>query len=395
MPSAEEAQSIAEDVRLLEKLHQPSNKLKAVRLLQLLTVKEVYGAKERLGLIESELRKLQDASIAGGTRNEDIEKHLKELREDNERFRLLLSEVDATTQNTKASLETLREKVSDEYFRQTAENVRFDKDIRVLNKEFDLQHAKLGSIEKDIMDFRSKVPGPHEIAKLSDSLARLESIVTTIQAKLDNNSKATSDQREALAETVHDQARVRQGFGAFTPKQEKFVEYLEKLTEAGSPANSHKSPLQATADEGNMKRLPSSIPLGPQPPPKALRLLDQYNHFSCSYRLKRPKSESRFIRAYLKKIDHVSAWFIQKRLLEEHPNLVDVLENVETSNKTGVVIFVSLDKLDWGQVKAIMRRINSEEFFSLLETQQARLDVPKPPRRFNLRPKRRRTVYKS
>ncbi|XXG94677.1 translation initiation factor eIF4A [Hypoxylon texense] len=390
MPSAKETQRVAEDVRLLQMLRQPENKLNTLRLNQLLTVKELYGAKERISRIESEFRKLLDSSIVGGSRDE-IEKRLKEIREDNERLHLLVSEVDPSVQNTKASLATIRGKISDEYFRQTAENARFNKDIRDLKKELELQHVRLDPIEKAIEDLRSTVPGPHEITKLSDRLAQLESIVKSMQEKLDNGFTLTSDGKEALAETVQDQTRVRQSFSAFTPKD---LGYLEKLTEAGSAANTHKPHPQATADEGNMERLPSSIPLGPQPPPKALQLLERYNHFSSSYRLKRPKSESRFIRAYLKKIDHVSSWYIQKRLLEEHPNLVNVLEKVETSSSTDVKIFLNLEKLNWGQVKTIMRRLNCEELFSLLETQQAELKIPSPPRRFNLRSNRRRTHYK-
>ncbi|KAI1780009.1 hypothetical protein F4818DRAFT_437302 [Hypoxylon cercidicola] len=384
MPSSEETQKLSKDVRLMEKLRQPENKFNALRLLQLLTVQEVYSAKERVSSIESEFRKLQEANVAGGARDEGIEERLEELRKDMDVFRLLLSEVDTTTENIKTDLETVRGKVHDEFFRQKVEDTRFNKDIKVLNKEIDHHHAKISLVEKSIEDVRSKVTGCHEIAKLSDKLARVESLVTTMQAKLDSGSTLASDQKKALAETLEEQARVRQYFNAFTPKQEKFVEFLDKFIEARAiPSESFP---QTMVDEG------------PEPPAKASQLMDQYNHFKTSYRLKRPRSEPRFIRAYLKKIDPVSSWYIQRMLLEANPDLVSVLENKETSNKTDVVIFINLDKLSWDHVKTTMHHMDTNKLFSLLESEHVELDIPKPPRipprTFNLRPKRRRPDYK-
>lgn len=98
-------------------------------------------------------------------------------------------------------------------------------------------------------------------------------------------------------------------------------------------------------------------------------MLEQYNHFSNSYRIKRPKSETKFIRQYLKKIDRKAAWYIQMKLQQEYPDLVEPLQRAETSNKMAVMIFVDISKLRWDHVKIIMRRINGKELFGLLEAE--------------------------
>ncbi|KAI1404666.1 hypothetical protein F4819DRAFT_483390 [Hypoxylon fuscum] len=393
MRSAEETQRLSKAARFEDKLQRPKNQLSVLRLLQILTVKEVYGAQEQIALIEAGFRKLQEANAAEGVQNEAIEKQLDELRKDNEGFHQLLSEAEATAKDSKDNLESLRQKVSDEYFGLTADNARFSKDIRTLNKQIDRHWEKVGSVQRAIEYFGSKLPRSHEeIIKLSDTLARLEPMVTSMHEKLDGVSTLASDQKEALVETINDQARIRHFLDAFVPRQDKFFQFLEKLSEMNSPALSTESLLETIATRGDRQRS-QSISLGSQPPLKALQMLEQYNHFRSSYRLKRPKSDVRFIRSYLKKLDFKAAWLIQTKLHEEYSDLVDILDNPEKSNKTDVVIFISLDKLCWDQVKLIMHRINGKELFDLLEAEHVQLDIPVPRKRPGLRPKRRRTIY--
>ncbi|KAI0176307.1 hypothetical protein GGR52DRAFT_354774 [Hypoxylon sp. FL1284] len=381
MSSQEERQKrLSKQDDLTGKLGLPVNKLNSIRIFQLLKAKEVYSAKERMGIIEAGFRKLQEAFEAGGACNENIQQQMEELKRDNEGLRQILSTVDTTVQDTRASLADLRGKVSDKLFKQTAENCRFTKDIRVLVHEIRHLHASHGSVEKNLKRFHHQIPNPHDIAQLDNKLTWLESVV---QARLDS-----SGQRETLEDITNIQDPLRQSLGAFTPRQERFVSLLGELTEASEIS------FHTTANEDDWGQFPNPVSAGPQPPPKAVRLLDRYNHYSSSYRLKRPRSESKFIKAYLKKIDRVSAWFIQKRLLEEHPGLVRVLEDVERSHSTGVVIFISLNNLRWEQVKNTMRRVDSKELFSMLETEDVELDIPKPAPRFNLRANRRLRSYK-
>lgn len=237
MRSAEETQRLSKAARFEDKLQRPKNQLSVLRLLQILTVKEVYGAQEQIALIEAGFRKLQEANAAEGVQNEAIEKQLDELRKDNEGFHQLLSEAEATAKDSKDNLESLRQKVSDEYFGLTADNARFSKDIRTLNKQIDRHWEKVGSVQRAIEYFGSKLPRSHEeIIKLSDTLARLEPMVTSMHEKLDGVSTLASDQKEALVETINDQARIRHFLDAFVPRQDKFFQFLEKLSEMNSPA---------------------------------------------------------------------------------------------------------------------------------------------------------------
>lgn len=236
MRTEEETQKLVSIARLEDKLQQPGNQLNALRLLQALTVKEVYEAKRQLELVEERFCKLQEANVAEGGRNEGIEKQLDELRKDKEGLRSLISEADATTQNTKDSLESLRTKVSDEYFKLTADNARFGKDIKTLNKQIDRHQEQLSTVESALEDFRSKLPKPQDIATLNDTLARLEPMVKSMYDKIDKVSTLTLEEKEALAEAISNQGRVRNFLDTFVPKQEDFFQFLEKLHEANSQA---------------------------------------------------------------------------------------------------------------------------------------------------------------
>lgn len=369
MRTEEETQKLVSIARLEDKLQQPGNQLNALRLLQALTVKEVYEAKRQLELVEERFCKLQEANVAEGGRNEGIEKQLDELRKDKEGLRSLISEADATTQNTKDSLESLRTKVSDEYFKLTADNARFGKDIKTLNKQIDRHQEQLSTVESALEGFRSKLPKPQDIAILNDTLARLEPMVKSMYDKIDKVSTLTLEEKEALAEAISNQGRVRNFLDTFVPKQEDFFQFLEKLHEANSQAVSSESFLQGAVNEASFNHLSNPPSSGPQPPLKAVQMLEQYNHFSNSYRIKRPKSEAKFIRQYLKKIDRKAAWYIQMKLQQEYPDLVEPLQRAETSNKMAVMIFVDISKLRWDHVKIIMRRINGKELFGLLEAE--------------------------
>ncbi|KAI2640542.1 hypothetical protein GGS26DRAFT_538590 [Hypomontagnella submonticulosa] len=370
MSSTIETQKLASAARFEQKLQRPENQLNAIRLLQALTVKEIYGAKRQLDSIEAEFCELQQSNIAGAVRNEGVEKQLEELRKDKESFRLLISEAEGGTKNTKDSLESLRTKVKDEYFKLTADNVRFTKDIKTLNKQIDRHQERLCSVEKSVGDFRAKLPRPQDITKLNDRLARLEPMVKSMYDKLDKVSTLTRDQREVFKEAVDNQARIRRFLDTFIPKQEDFLEFLDKLPKPAPSSTSNEYFTDVAVDGGNATRLFTLPSSGPRPPLRAVQMLEQYNHFSSSYRIKRPKSEARFIRQYLKKIDHRAAWFIQIKLQQEYPELVESLQRPETSNKTDVMIFISVDRLSWDHIKTIMRKINGKELFSLLETGQ-------------------------
>ncbi|KAI0135544.1 hypothetical protein F4814DRAFT_444362 [Daldinia grandis] len=370
MRTEEETQKLVSIVRLEDKLQRPENQLNALRLLQALTVKEVYEAKRQLELIEERFCKLQEASVAEGGRSEGFEKQLDELRKDKEGLYSLISGVDVTTRNTKDSLESLRTKVSDEYFKLTADNARFGKDIKTLNKQVDRHQEQLSTVESALEGFRSKLPKPEDIATLNNTLARLEPMVKSMYDKIDKVSTLTLEEKESLVEAISNQARVRGFLDTFVLKQEDFFQFLDKLHEANSRAASSESFLQGAVNEASFNHLsnpPSSS--GPQPPLKAVQMLEQYNHFSNSYRIKRPKSDARFIRQYLKKIDHKAAWYIQMKLQQEYPGLAQPLQRAETSNKTAVMIFVDVSKLRWDHVKTVMRRINGKELFGLLEAE--------------------------
>ncbi|KAI1208792.1 uncharacterized protein F4807DRAFT_468399 [Annulohypoxylon truncatum] len=378
MHPAEETQKLVKAARLEEKLQRPENQLNALRLLQALTVKEIYGAKKQLELIEVGFTKLQETSITEGNRNEIIEKHLEELRKDKESFQLLISEAEATTQSTKDGLEGLRAKVSDEYFKLTADNARFSKDIKTLNKQIDYHENQLSTIEEAVEDFHSTLPNPQDITKINETLTRLEPMVKSLYEKLDTVSRITVDQKEAFTETINDHARLREFLEAFIPRQEEFFRFLEKIPEMISSISSGDLPLNGMTSEENPSQFANFGSSGPQPPQKAVLMLEQYNHFSNSYRIKRPKSEARFIRQYLKKIDHRAAWLIQMKLQQEYPDLVEPLQRPELSNKTDVVIFLDVNKLSWNHVKIIMRRINGKELFGLLEMDEQREGMPLP-----------------
>ncbi|KAI0140949.1 hypothetical protein F4776DRAFT_676872 [Hypoxylon sp. NC0597] len=369
MRPMEETQRLFNAARLEEKLQQPENQQNALRLLQALTVKEIYAAKRKLDSIEDDLCKLQEANTTRGISNERVENQLGELRKDQEALHLLISKADTITHNTKDDLESLRAKVSDEYFKLTADNVRFSKDIKTLNKQVDRHKEQICTIETVLEDFRSKLPKTQQITELKDAVARLQPLVKSLSEKLETASVLNPDQKKEMMKVIRDQERVRQFLDSFIPKQEDFFQFLEKLPKMNSPTMTYESILQRAIDEGKAgSQLFSRTLSGPQPPIKAVQMLDHYNHFSNSYRMKRPKSDGRFIRQYLKKIDHKAAWLIQMRLQQEYPDLVDILQHAETSNKTDVMIFLNVDKLSWDHVKIIMRRIKGKELFNLLET---------------------------
>lgn len=377
MRSREETERLTKVARLEGKLQRPENKLNALRLLQVLIVKEIHNAKTQMGLIEARFEKLQEAHAVEGIRNEAIEKQLEEVRKDKASFSLLLSEAKTTTQDTKDGLESLREKVSDEFFKLTADNARFSKDIKTLNRQVGCHQGRLGVVEEALDGFCAKVAeSREEVTKLNDTLSRLEPMVKSMYGKLDGISSVTMDQKEALRETVNDHARIRQFLDSFVPRQEEFFHFLEKLPEANSSAALGESLW------GNSNHPASSASFTPQPPPKAHQMLEQYNHFSSSYRFKRPKSEARFIRAFLKKIDHRAAWLIQIKLHQEYPDLACQLEGgAEISRKRKVIFFISFERLCWEHVKAIMRGIDGKQLFKLLEAEEGpdtETDIPPP-----------------
>ncbi|KAI0842108.1 hypothetical protein F5Y06DRAFT_168015 [Hypoxylon sp. FL0890] len=368
MRPMEQTQRLFDAARLDEKLQQPENQQNALRLLQALTVKEIYASKRKLDSIEDGLCKLQEANAANGISNEHVEKQLAELRKDQETVRLLISDTEKITHNTRDGLESLRAKVSDEYFKLTADNARFSKDIKTLNKQVDRHKEQISTVETALEKYRSKLPTPQLVTELNDAVARLGPLVKSVYEKLDTASTLSPDQKKAMSDMLNDQARIRQFLDAFTPKQEDFFQFLEKLPEMNSPTLSEESILNRAMDEGKTdSQLFNPTLSGPQPPLQAIQMLEQYNHFSNSYRIKRPKSEARFIRQYLKKIDHRAAWLIQMRLKQEYPDLVDELPHPETSKKTDVMISLNVDRLSWDHVKIIMRRINGKELFNLLE----------------------------
>ncbi|KAI1096198.1 hypothetical protein F5B19DRAFT_502489 [Rostrohypoxylon terebratum] len=369
MHSTEESGKLVKAARLEERLQQPENQTNALRLLQALTIKEIYGAKRQLDLIEAGFKKLREANIAEGSRNEAVEKHLEELRRDKESFQLLISEAEATAKTTKDGLEGLRAKVSDEYFKLTADNARFSKDIKTLKKQIDHHQGQLSTVDGVIKDFRATLPNPQDITKINETLARVESMVVSLYEKLDAVSKISLDQKEALMETITDHAQIRRFLEAFTPRQEDFLQFLEKIPEIISSITSNDWPLDGMTG-GNSCQSADPGSSGPQPPQKAVLMLEQYNHFSNSYRIKHPKSEARFIRQYLKKIDHKAAWLMQMKLQQEYPDLAVPLQQPEINRKTDVVIFLDLDKLCWNHIKIIMRQISSRELFSLLEMEE-------------------------
>ncbi|KAL7629315.1 hypothetical protein AAE478_000835 [Parahypoxylon ruwenzoriense] len=374
MRSAGEMERLASAARFEKKLQHPENQPNALRLLQALIVKEIYGAKKQMGLIEAGFCKIQEANAAEGRRNENVERQLEELRGDKEGFRLLISEAEAATQNTKDDLETLREQVGDEYVKLTADNVKFSKDVKILSKQINNYRDQVGIIEGTLEDFRSKLlSSQEELVKLSATLARLESMVKSTYENV-------GQKKEVIAETINDHAQVRQFLDAFIPRQDKFSQFLEKLPERLSTFPSESAQTESMTED-NVSPQPDSASPETQPPPEARRMLEQYNHFSSSYRAKRPKSEARFIRSYLKKIDRRASWLVQKKLQLEHPDLVDLLERAETSNKTDVVIFINVDKLCWNHVKVAMHRIDGKELFPLLKSEQDKLDLSIPRKR--------------
>ncbi|KAI2629715.1 hypothetical protein GGR54DRAFT_635896 [Hypoxylon sp. NC1633] len=389
MRSVEETEKLAAATKLQEKLQRPENQLNVSRLLQVLTVKEIHAAKRQMSLIEDGFRKLQETSAAEGIRNESIDRQLEELRRDKEGFQQLISEAEATTQKTRDDLGNLRTKVTDEYFKLTADNVRFTKDIKTLGKQIDHHQEQFSTVENAIERLRSTLPEPQEMTKLNETLSRLEPMVRSVSEKVEKVSGVTDYRKESFMEFISDQGRIRTFLDAFIPKQERFFQFLDKLPELDSHTASYELSLNESMNGVNASYLSNSLTSGPQPPPKAHQMLEHYNHFSSSYRLKHPKSEARFIRAYLKKLDHRAAWFMQWKLHQEYPNLVNFLEHGETSNKTDVVIFINLDKLHWDHVKSTMRRIKPNELFSLLETDQGELDIPVPVQRPR---KKRRTA---
>ncbi|OTB18419.1 hypothetical protein K445DRAFT_315234 [Daldinia sp. EC12] len=369
MRTAEETQKLVHAARLEDKLQQPGNQLNALRLLQALTVKEVCEAKKQLDLIEERYRKLQEANAAERVRSESLEKQLDELRRDKEGLRSLISEADAATKNTKDSLESLRSKVSDECFKLTADNARFGKDIKTLSKQIDRHEEKLCTVEDTLENFRAKLPKSQDIAALNNTLARLEPMVKSMYDKIDKVSTLSLEEKQALADAISNQSRVRNFLDAFVPRQEDFFQFLEKLHEANTQTVTSDSLLKDAINEASFSQLSNPPSSGPQPPLKAIQMLEQYNHFSNSYRIKRPKSEARFIRQYLKKIDPKAAWYIQRKLQQEYPDLVDPLQRAEVSNKTAVMISIDVSKLRWDHVKIIMRRIDGKELFGLLEAE--------------------------
>ncbi|KAI1808303.1 hypothetical protein F4811DRAFT_291054 [Daldinia bambusicola] len=376
MRTAEETQKLVNAAKLEDKLRQPGNQLNALRLLQALTVKEVFEAKRQLDLIEERFCKLQEVEAAGNLRSEGFEKQLEEIRRDKEGIRALISDADTATQNTKDSLESLRSKVSDECFKLTADNARFGKDIKTLSKQIDRHQEKLCHVEEDIKYFRSKLPKTQDLAALNDTLARLEPMVKSMYDKLDKVSTLTLQEKQSLADAISEQTRVRSFLDAFIPKQDNFFQFLDKLHEANSQAAvSSESLLKTAVDEASLNHLSSNPPLpsssgqSPQPPLKATQMLEQYNHFSHSYRIKRPKSEPRFVRQFLKKIDPKAAWYLQAKLRGEYPDLADLLPRPETSGKTAAAISIDVSRLRWEHVKAVMRRIDGKELFRLLEAE--------------------------
>lgn len=234
MSSAEEGDKIAKDVRILKELHNPEIKLNAIQYFQLLTRQEVHNVKDRLDSIEAGFRTLQEANVAAGVHNEDLERQLEELKKKQEELQLELSTVDSSTQDMKESLTSLREKVNDELVRLSAEGVRFNKDIKRLNKQLGHHSARFKSIEKAVKDIRSDVPELTKIIELNDTLSRLEATVRCLQANFGSGAAFACGQKEVLGETATDQAALRQSLDA---KQGRLLEFIDKLSETDSSQN--------------------------------------------------------------------------------------------------------------------------------------------------------------
>ncbi|KAI5862170.1 hypothetical protein GGS23DRAFT_610834 [Durotheca rogersii] len=404
MCSGDELERLARAARLEGKLRQPENQLSALRLLQALVVKEIYAAKKQMGLVEARLRKIQEANTAEG-RNDDIDKRLDELRKDKEGFRQLISEAGAAARDTKDDLESLRDQVSDEYVKLTADNVRFGKDVRALNKQVSQHQERIKAVESALDDFLAKLPPwQDELTKLNGALARLEPMVRSVYDKAGRQTEGTT------IETVSEQeAKIRRFLDIFVPRQEKFLQFLEQLPARSSATLSTASESSTMisesldgnavggggggggrSDNGSDSRtsqlkspsplVPSIVPPEPPqqqeqekkkergndkrkrkerdkvrdqaqripqdgdpgPPPEARRLLEQYNHFSCSYRAKRPKSEARFVGSFLRRIDARAARLLRERL-------------------------GSPDSLRWAHVKNAMHRLDGRELFAVLQ----------------------------
>ncbi|KAI1768245.1 hypothetical protein GGR53DRAFT_462499 [Hypoxylon sp. FL1150] len=384
MSTSEGREKIVRDSEISKELCKPENRLKAMQIFELLTVREVKNAKARLDAIEAGFRTLQEANIAADARNEDVDRQLEKLKKKQDEFQLVLSEVDSTTQNFKESLTSLRDKFSDEVIRRSAKDVRLDKEIEILHKQLWKHSMNLSAIEEAMEDFHSRAPGFAEIRELNNTVTRLEANVRTLEAKFNGGAALAVSQKSASEERTDNQVVPRQSHG---PKQGRRLEFVDKLSEAAPSETFPDSPRQMMGDEsnrGNEEQLASSIPLGPQapqPPEKAVVLLNKYDHFCNAYINKTPSSDPRFIRSYLKRIDRVSSWFIQKLLLEVHPNLVHIIEAAEIDQKTGSAIFVSTDKLAWSHIKGIMRGMDGLKLFSLLAAEQVDIEIPTPPDR--------------
>ncbi|KAI1382213.1 hypothetical protein F4677DRAFT_440014 [Hypoxylon crocopeplum] len=392
MCSTEKAQKLTSASELSMMLEQPEGWHKALRLLPILIFEEIHETKRQMSLIEAGFGKLKEANAAQGTCNDAIEKQLEELRKDKDGFRLLISEAEAGVQASNYLLKDLREKVSDEYFKLTADNARFGKDIKSLNKQIDSHREQLSSVEKALGGFCSKLPGTQEeITKLNETLSRLEPMVKSMYEKVDKVSMVATDKRnrDALMETASGQEHIhhlRHFLDAFIPRQDMFLQFLEKLPETSTPDTSSVTTTNGVTDGLSLNPRSSE----PQPPPKAHQVLEKYNYFSSSYRLKRPRSEAKFIRAYLKHVDQRAAWLMQTKLQKEYPDLVTPLERAERSKTTDVIVFINVEKLEWGHIKTMMHQLDGNELFKLLEADREELDipVPVPPRK-----RRRKSAY--
>ncbi|KAI1083219.1 hypothetical protein F5B20DRAFT_577604 [Whalleya microplaca] len=336
------------------------------QLSQAWTLKSIKCMLHKLDLMEGMMRDIQGAKAA---------ETLEELQKDVESLRKLYHDVEPGVRTTNKSLQVLNDQVNYHY-RHLNENIgKAGEKIESVTDTLHRQQKHIDITQESIKATQSSVSAQEEEMKiLNDSLIEVTRSVQSLDDKLgslhktfEQKSMVASEEKEIIENLVDGQAQFQDSLNRLAPFQERLLQFLEPPLIPNSPVNQNdpRPEKPISNNDATMSKAPTC--LGRRSPPAAAKqMLEKYAKFRKSYMAHRPKSEARFIRGYLRKLDSRIAWFIQKELQKDYPDLVEVLET-ETWSKTGAAIFINVDKLSWQHVKDTMHRTNYKPLYDLLD----------------------------
>ncbi|KAI0009741.1 hypothetical protein F4779DRAFT_617237 [Xylariaceae sp. FL0662B] len=337
------------------------------QLSQAWTLKSIKCMLHRFDLMEGMMRNTQEAKATG---------ILEELQRDVEALRKLYHEVESGVRDTTGSLEDLNEQVNDHYRRLNEKVDKTGKNIEFMSEVLNRQQEHIDTTKEKVRGAQSSISAQsEEVRKLNDSLLDVTRSVQSLDNKLDSlhrtfdqKSRVDSEEKHIIEKLVDGQAQFQDSINRLAPFQERLSRLLEPPPVLSSlvALDDSLTGEQTTQNDAHTPQAPACPPKR-SPPAAAQQMLEKYAKFRKSYMARRPKNEARFIRGYLKELDRRIAWFLQKELQKDYPDLVGVLEAKKRGRMADDSVFVNVDRLSWQHVKDTMHRADYRPLYDLLE----------------------------